>query len=183
MSKKWKVAIGVVVAVVIVCGIGLLYLSSMIYRNSGGERGWSPAAYIAELIWGPGASAYIPKHGWGPAAYKGKAGAVTQLEVRLLDDNGDGIPDRGVIEVPKGLHHGWGYSPSPMLRTSPPFGPGHGLHFGRGLGPHFGRGFAPLIVGGLFCLAFLALLIGLAVACFRCWRRAKATREHRAAEN
>jgi len=32
-------------------------------------------------------------------------------------------------------------------------------------------------VGGLFRLAFLVLLIGLAVACFRCWSRAKEARE------
>jgi hypothetical protein len=175
MSKKWKIAIGVVVAIVIVCGIGLLHLGSVIYRSSGGERGWSPMAYLSELIWGPGASAHIPRPGWGPTAYKKEeAGAVTQLGVRLVDDNGDGIPDRGVIEVPTGLPFGRGFSPGRRL----PFGPGRGLRFGGGFGPHFGWGFSPfLIVGGLFRLAFLALLIILAVACFRRWSRAKEARE------
>jgi hypothetical protein len=45
-------------------------------------------------------------------------------------------------------------------------------------GPHFGRGFGPFfIVGGFFRLAFLALLIGLGVACFRWWTRAKEAKE------
>jgi len=114
-------------------------------------------------------------HKWGPEA-------TTQLEVRLVDDDGDGVPDRGVIEAPAGLPFGRGFGPgrrpSTMLRTGLPFGPGHGLHFGRGFGPHSGWGFGPfLIVGGLFRLAFLVLLIGLAVACFRCWSRAKEARE------
>ena len=61
-----------------------------------------------------------------------------------------------------------------------------GPHFGRSFGPHFGRGpvlslskgFGPfLIVGELFQMAFLALLIGLAVACFYRWNRAKEARE------
>jgi len=61
-----------------------------------------------------------------------------------------------------------------------------GPHFGRGFAPHFDRGpvlslskgFGPfLFVGGLFRLAFLALLIGLAVACFRRWNQAKEARE------
>ena len=182
MSKKWKVAIGVVVAVVIVCGIGLLHMGSMIYWGSGGEWGWSPAASIAELVWGPGASEYIPRFGRGLAADKGEAGTLPQLEVRLVDDNGDGVPDRGVLEVPAGLPFGQGFGlghrPSTMLRTGLPFGPGHGLHFGRGFSPHFGRGFGPfLIVGGLFRLAFLVLLVGLAIVCFHRWRQAKATRE------
>jgi hypothetical protein len=164
MSKKWKIAIGVVVAVIVISGIGLLHLGSVIYRSSGGERGWSPAAYLAELVWGPEASAYLPRLGWGPAAYKGEARAVTQLEVRLVDDDGDGIPDRGVIEAPTGLPFGRGFGPG---RHSF-FGVGHRLPFGPFL-----------IAGGLFRLAFLALLIGLAVACFRHWSRGKEVREPR----
>ena len=96
---------------------------------------------------------------WGPEA-------VTQMDLRLVDDDGDGVPDRGVIETPTG---------SPVGRG---FGSGRRVPFGPGYGPHFGRGFGPfLIVGGLFRLAFLALLIGLAVACFRCWNRAKGAKE------
>jgi len=156
MSKKWKITIGVVVAAVVVAGVGLAVWGAVTFRNRVYEHGWVPGEWRTE--------------------------AATELEVRLVDDDGDGVPDRGVIEVPAGLPFGRGFGPGrrplTMLRTGLPFGPGHGLHFGRGFGPHSGWGFGPfLIVGGLFRLAFLALLIGLAVACFRCWRRAKEARE------
>jgi hypothetical protein len=138
MPKKWKVAIGVVVAAVVVAGVALAVWGVVTFRNT------------------------VYKHGWEPRAYKLESEATTQLEVRLVDDDGDGVPDRGVIEIPEDLHPGWGYGP----------------HFGRGFGSHFGRGFGPFfIVGGLFRLAFLALLIGLAVACFRRWSRAKEAKE------
>jgi hypothetical protein len=136
MSRKWKITIGVVIAAVVVAGITLAVWGAVTFRNRVQEYGWEPRA-----------------HKWGPEA-------TTQLEIRLVDDDGDGIPDRGVIEVPADL----------------PLGPSHGFHFGRGFGPHFGRspvlslskGFGAFpIVGGLFRLAFLALLIGLAVAFFR----------------
>jgi hypothetical protein len=150
MSKKWKIAIGVIMAAVVVAGVALAVWGAVTFRNRVYEHGWQPGV-----------------HKWGPEA-------TTQLEVRLVDDDGDGVPDRGVIEVPAGLPFGRGFGPGRRL----PFGPGHDSHFGRGFGPRFGRGFGPfLIVGGLFRLAFLALLIGLAVACFRCWSRAKEARE------
>jgi len=156
MSKK-KIAIGAIVAVV-VAGVALAVWGAVTFRNRVHEYGWEPRA-----------------HQWGPEA-------TTQLEVRLVDDDGDGIPDRGVIEVPADLPFGRGFSPGRRL----PFGPSHSFHFGRGFGPHFGRGpvlslskgFGPfLFVGGLFRLAFLTLLIGLAVACFRRWSRTKEARE------
>jgi len=158
MSRKWKIAIGVIVAAVVIAGVALAVWGAVTFRNRVHEYGWEPTA-----------------HKWGPEA-------TTQLrcpksvegEVRLVDEDGDGIPDRGVIEVPADLPFGRGFTPGRRL----PVGPGHGFHFGRGFGPHFGRGFGPfLFVGGLFRLAFLALLIGLAVACFRCWSQAKEARE------
>ena len=150
MSKKWKIAIGVIIAAVVVAGVGLAVWGAVTFRSRIYERGWEPRA-----------------HKWGPEA-------TTQLEVRLVDDDEDGVPDRGVIEVPTGLPFGRGFGPGRRL----PFGPGHGLHPGQSFGPHFGRGFGPFfIVGGLFRLAFLALLIGLGVACFRRWGRAKEARE------
>jgi hypothetical protein len=142
VSKKWKIAIGVIIAAVVVGGVALAAWGAVTFRSRVYEHGWQPRA-----------------HKWGPEA-------TTQLEVRLVDDDGDGIPDRGVIEVPEDLQHGWGYGPH--------FGSGHRPCFGRGFGPHFGPGFGPFfIVGGLFRLAFLALLIGLAVAFFRHRNRAK----------
>jgi hypothetical protein len=178
MSRKWKIALGAVIAAVVIAGVALAAWGAVTFRNRVHEYGWEPRA-----------------HKWGPEA-------TTQLEVRLVDDDGDGIPDRGVIEVPEDLQYGWGYGPSILRRGSRqamPFDPSTGLragfaqdrlrggpHFGRGFGPHFGRGsvlslskgFGPfLFVGGLFRLAFLALLIGLGVACFRRWSRAKEARE------
>ena len=158
MSKKWKIAIGIIVAAIVVAGVALAVWGAVTFRNRVYEHGWEPRM-----------------RQWGPEA-------TTQLEVRLVDDDGDGVPDRGVIEVPTGLPFGRGFGPGrgpsilrrgsgqAMLRTGLPFGPGRGLPFGRTFGPF-------LIVGGLFRLAFLALLIGLAVACFRCWSRAKEARE------
>jgi hypothetical protein len=142
MSKKWKIAIGVIVAAVVIAGVALAVWGVVTFRNRIYEHGWGLRA-----------------HKWGPEA-------TTQLEVRLVDDDGDGVPDRGVIEAPMGLPFGRGFAPGHRL----PFGPGHGPRFGRGFGPF-------LIVGGLFRLAFLALLIGLGVACFHRWGRAKEAQE------
>ena len=136
MSKKWKIAIGAVIAAVVVAGVALAVWGVVTFRNRAYEHGWEPGEW--------------------------RTRAATQLEVQLVDDDGDGVPDRGVIEVPADL----------------PFGPSHGFHFGRGFGPHFGRSFGPfLITGGLFRLAFLALLIGLAVLCSRRWSRARGERD------
>jgi len=161
MSRKWKIAIGVITAVV-VAGVALTVWGAVTFRSR------------------------VYEHGWEPRAYKWEPETTTQLEVRLVDDDGDGVPDRGVIEVPEDLQHGWGHGPWILRRGSRwamPFGFAQdrfrgGPHFGRGFGPHFGRGFGPFfIVGGLFRLAFLALLIGLAVAFFRHWNRAKEAKE------
>jgi hypothetical protein len=166
MAKKWKIAIGVMIAAVVVAGVALAVWGAVTFRNRVHEYGWEPRA-----------------HQWGPEA-------TTQLEVRLVDDDGDGIPDRGVIELPEDLQYGWGYGPSILRRGSRQAMPFNfaqdrlrgGPHFGRGFAPHFGwgpvlslsKGFGPfLFVGGLFRLAFLALLIGLAVAFFRHRSRAK----------
>jgi hypothetical protein len=197
MSTKWKVTIGVIVAAVVVSGIGLLCLGSVIYRNSDGEYGWSPVAYVSELVWGAGASAYLPEPSWGPAAYKvrlvdddedgvpdrgvievptaaafgwdfgpeGEVEVTTPWEVDLVDDDGDGIPDRGVIEAPTADAFGWDFGSD----HSWPFGHARRRVFDRGFGP--GRGvaaFASLaIVGGLACLACLALLTGAGIVFLR----------------
>ena len=154
MSRKWKVTIGVIVAAVVVAGVALAVWGAVTFRNT------------------------VYEHGWEPRAYKWESEATTQLEVRLVDDDGDGVPDRGVIEMPEDLQPGWGHGPSILRRGSRRAMFREGPHFGHGFGPYFGRGFGPFfIIRGLFRLAFLALLIGLAVACFRCWSRAKEARE------
>jgi hypothetical protein len=66
MSRKWKVAIGVIIAVIVVVGLGLLRWGSMVYRASGGERGWSLGAYVYEVL-GWGSEAYRSDFGWDRA--------------------------------------------------------------------------------------------------------------------
>ena len=79
--------------------------------------------------------------------------------------------------MPEDLQPGWGHGPLFLRRGSRWAMPMGGPHFGRGFG-HFGRGFGPFpMVGGLFRLAFLVLLIGLGVACFHRWGRAKEAQE------
>jgi hypothetical protein len=151
MSRKWKIAIGVIVAAVVIAGVALAVWGAVTFRNRVHEYGWEPRG-----------------HKWVPdeATTQLQCPELVEGEVRLVDDDGDGVPDRGVIEVPAGLSLGRGFSPGRRL----PVGPGHGFHFGRGFGPF-------PIMGGLFRLAFLALLIGLAVVCFQRWSRARGERE------
>jgi hypothetical protein len=142
MSKKWKVVVGVIAAAVVVVGIALPIWGMVAFRSRDYERGWAPGTYR-----------------WEPEV-------ATRLEVDLVDDDGDGVPDRGVIDVPTAVAFG--------PDCGRPFVHARGGHFGRGFGPGrglpFGPAFGPfLIVGGLFHLAFLALLIGLAVFFFRRW--------------
>jgi hypothetical protein len=152
ISKKWKVAIGVIVVAVVVSVIGLLKLGRMLYWNSDGKYGWNPAVYISELVWGTGASTYLPEFGWDSVAHMGQAEWTTEWKVRLVDDDEDGVPDRGVIEAPTAAVFDQG------------FGLGHDWHFGS---RHGGRVFSPFrIVGGM---ALFALLIGLGVIFFRRW--------------
>jgi hypothetical protein len=66
MSRKWQVAIGVIVAVVALSGICMLRWGGMIYRASDGERGWSLGATVYELL-GWGAEAYRSDFGWDRA--------------------------------------------------------------------------------------------------------------------
>ena len=142
MSKKWKIVVGAIGVVVVVVGIGLPIWGMMAFRSRGYEHGWPPGAYR-----------------WEPEA-------ATQLEVDLVDDDGDGVPDRGVIDVPTAAALGPGrpfggvYPEQRRGAQRGHFGPGRGLPFGPAFGPF-------LIVGGLFRLAFLALLIGMAVCFFR----------------
>ena len=84
-----------------------------------------------------------------------------QVEVRLVDDDGDGVADRGVIDAPQRTTFGSKF--------------GHGGHFDRGFSNRpFDRGFGPsFFIGGLFRLAFLALLVGLGIYFYRRWRASR----------
>jgi len=111
MSRKWKVALGVVTATVVVVAIVIVAGSVVtLERSSGGYR--------------------LP---WAPRGYYGQPEVVSELEVRLLDDDGDGVPDRGVIDVPAA----WG--------DARPLGPGGDWRFHhRGLGPGHDSPFTPI---------------------------------------
>jgi hypothetical protein len=81
MSRKWQVAIGVIVAVVVLSGMGVLRWGGMIYRASDGERGWSLGATVYELL-GWGAEAYRSDFGWDratPATGALGAGRIMRL--------------------------------------------------------------------------------------------------------
>ena len=72
MPRKWKVAVGVTVAVVVLVGLGLLRWGGAVYRASGGERGWSLGAFVYEVL-GWGSEAYTSDFGWDRAMPEGGA--------------------------------------------------------------------------------------------------------------
>jgi len=72
MSKRGKVAIGVIVVAVVMVGLGLLRWSGMVYRASGGERGWSLGATVYEAL-GWGSEAYRSDFDWDRAIPEGGA--------------------------------------------------------------------------------------------------------------
>lgn len=98
-----------------------------------------------------------------------------QLEVRLIDDNKDGVPDRGVVELP---------NQGPVNRprqeaVNPSFRPDRGEPAGRGFEPGQPRPsglfltpflFIGGLVRGLIALAFLAFLISLTIFFYRRWQ-------------
>ena len=91
-----------------------------------------------------------------------------EQEVKLIDDDGDGVPDRGVIEFPMEMPFDRGHFVDGRFgrRGFGCFGPGHRMGFGR-------HAFAPfLFVGGLVRLAFFAGVIVLGIVFYRKWRKA-----------
>lgn len=104
-----------------------------------------------------------------------KPGPGRELEVRLIDDNKDGVPDRGVVEMPA-----QGMVDRPRRgAVNPVFGPGRGELFGRDFRLDqrrpLGLFFTPFmfiggLVRGLVALAFLALLASLALYLYRRWQ-------------
>ena len=63
MSKNWKITIGVIIAVIVLVGLGMLRWGSRVYWTSGGERGWSLGASIYQML-GWGTEAYRADFGW-----------------------------------------------------------------------------------------------------------------------
>jgi hypothetical protein len=57
MSNKRKITLGLLVAIVLLVGLGTLGWGERVYRASGGQRGWSVGALVYQLS------------GWGQANY------------------------------------------------------------------------------------------------------------------
>lgn len=60
MSKKWiiVIALAVVLGIIACAGMGVLRGGEVIYRRSGGERGWSLGVSVYQML------------GWGAEAYE-----------------------------------------------------------------------------------------------------------------
>ena len=147
MAKKWKIIIGVAVALAIVACVAVPIVGAVLFRSRFHEFGWESEGL----------------HRWRPDAAQ-----RYESEVELIDDDGDGVPDRGVIEFPAEVSFGYGHFAGGHFARGrfDRFGPGRGMGFGR-------RAFGPfLFVGGLLRLAFLAGVIVLGVVCYRKWRKA-----------
>jgi hypothetical protein len=145
MSRKWKIVVGVVIALVIVGCVGAPIAGAVLFRSRIHQQGWGPGI--------------MPR--W-------ESGEARQLEVKLVDDDGDGVPDRGVIELPEtatlahGRFGGGRFAPGGFSG----FRPGRGMPFGRQpFGPFF-------IIGGLVRLALFAGIIVLGIVFYRQWRKA-----------
>jgi hypothetical protein len=112
VSRKWKIVIGVLVALVVVAAIALPIMGVLVFRSRmHGEQGWAPRMHR----WEPGQGVQPPERGVRPYAYG--------------------------------------------------FGPGRGMVVMR-------HAFWPFrLLGGLACLAFFVVALGLAFAAGRHWRK------------
>ena len=146
MSKKWKIVVGIVVVLVIVGCVTLPIVGMVFFRDRFHGIGWEPIL-----------------HRWEDAR------ETHRLEVELIDDDEDGVPDRRVIEFP--AEGGTGFDRGRFVGGRFVHGRnvrGHLDHFGprRAFGPFF-------IVGGLVRLACLAGVIVLGVVFYRKWRKVR----------
>jgi hypothetical protein len=158
MEKKWKLIIGVVIALVIVGCVAVPIAGVVFFRGRFHEVGWEPGALH---WWEPG-----ELHRWKPDEAQ-----CHEFEVELVDDDGDGVPDRGVIEFPMQATLGPGHRLPFGWAQGRPFGHGH---FGPGGGMPFGGhafGFF-FVLRGLTHLALLIVVIVLGVVFYRRWHRA-----------
>jgi hypothetical protein len=149
MSKKWKLVVGGLATLIVVLGIGLSVAGVVHFRTG--------------LRDGP----------WRPRQWQETEEAPRELEVELVDDDGDGVPDRGVIELPREVGFGREQIFGGRLALgrsafghSARFGPGRRMGFMR-------RAFSPFqVVGGLVRLVVLAGAVVLGVVL--CNQRRKA---------
>lgn len=160
MSKQWTIVVGVVAGILALCLVGLVGVtigraSSFAAMNRAGVGMQNPRGFEQ-----PGQFERDGRFNKNPQAEK------SQLEVTLIDDDDDGIPDRGVVEMPAGPAFNRGFDGKFNDRGGPP------QNFGRGFNP--GRGdfnrlpFLPLApLGGLFCLTILGGLTALGVVLYR----------------
>lgn len=136
MAKKWKIIIGLAVALAVVACVAVPIVGVVLFRGRMHAFGWEPEEM----------------HRWEPGEVRHR-----ELEVELIDDDGDGVPDRGVIELPEEMPFGWGHFTGGRFV--------HGQFGGHAFGPFF-------FVGGLIRLALLAGVIVLGVVFYRKWRKA-----------
>ena len=186
MSRNKKIVIGVIVVVVLFIGMGLLRWSSRVYWLSGGERGWSPGASVYQMM-GWGMENYMADMGF----QRGEAGWTSEVEVRLVDDNEDGVYDRGVVTVPAGIAYARYFGrQAPLNEVQLVDDDGDGVpdrgvidypaytRFGKfghhdKFGPGFGPGRHP--GGGFACLLLLAVIAGAGIYFYRRRRASTST--------
>jgi hypothetical protein len=136
MARKWKIIIGVAVALVIIACVAVPIVGVVLFRGRMHEFGLQPGEIHR---WMPGEAQH---HG---------------AEVELIDDDGDGVPDRGVINSSEGMSFGQGrFIGRRFVR---------GRFGGRVFGPFF-------FVGRLIHLVFLAGVVALGLVFYRKWRKA-----------
>jgi hypothetical protein len=163
MSKPWKIilAVGVVLIIIGLCLGGLVGLGYNRMQNFEAFNRASP-----EMPRPPGAGRSPRFQG----QHRFSQDSPRQLEVQLFDDDGDGIPDRGVVDVPAG----YGFA------SGDRFGPGSGHEFMLNARPNNfpGNRFGPFaLLGALFPLAVLGAVIAgavvLGLVLYRRWRPAQ----------
>ena len=168
MSKPWKIilAVGVVIIVIGLCLGGLVGLGFNRMQNFAAIN-----RATLEKPFPPGSGRFSQFEGRGRFD-QDPSGQARQLEVRLIDDDDDGIPDRGVVDLPAGRRGG----PGDRFDARP----------GRGFAPDARPGrfpdtrFGPfLLLAGLLRLAVLGAVIVSAVvlglALYHRWRPASST--------
>ena len=142
MSRKWQIGIGILAVVVGVLGL-MGMASNALWSFHGPPGHWERVHKIHH--------------------YRGDMPDLSKLEVKLIDEDGDGIPDRGEVKMPQGENFKQGQR-----------GERFGMHqeFREFGSRHYEHSFGPgAVIFGLIrcfsCLGFLALLFGAGIFFFR----------------